>query len=156
MSEVSSNAEIVSFRARILSLDANDCGLDSPEVEPERFELEDVQSLFSESKSVSPDNDSSNLDQSREPEHVSVCEQVIDQVLSDCQSCLRGAVYAELRRLQCNREADAVVLVGVVSTFHKKQLAQESIRMVPGLGRIINQVEVSPEHFSNQWVTAPR
>lgn len=39
------------------------------------------------------------------------------------------------------READ-VVLTGSVRTYFQKQMAQESLRHVPGIGRIVNDLEV--------------
>lgn len=39
---------------------------------------------------------------------------------------------------------DEVVLQGVVGSYYQKQLAQESVRVVAGVGRVRNQLEVAP------------
>ncbi len=55
------------------------------------------------------------------------------------------------RTLDIEMHGDDVVLTGVVDTYYQKQLAQESIRDIDGIGRIHNEIEVQslPERESS-------
>lgn len=75
-------------------------------------------------------------------------ESGVSQPISDrCHDRLQAAGYAELRHLQCSPTSDGVILEGFVSSFFNKQLAQEAIRSIEGVGRVSNRVEVQPELF---------
>ncbi len=46
------------------------------------------------------------------------------------------------RRIRYELRGEDVVLTGSVRTYFEKQMAQESLRRIQGLGRIVNDVEV--------------
>ena len=46
------------------------------------------------------------------------------------------------RRVEYRIESQQVILTGTVQTFFQKQMAQESLRRVEGIDRIVNQLEV--------------
>lgn len=48
------------------------------------------------------------------------------------------------RRVRAEIDADNVILKGVVRSYYYKQLAQESIRSVPGVTAIRNEIIVAP------------
>ncbi|MCH8829310.1 MAG: BON domain-containing protein [Planctomycetes bacterium] len=57
------------------------------------------------------------------------------------------------RNLQVEMSGDDVVLRGVVETYYQKQLAQEFIREIDGVGNIRNEIEVHsppPRVFAGQ------
>ena len=55
---------------------------------------------------------------------------------------LRASPHAALRSIKCGVNEDVLVLRGHVPTYHLKQLAQETVRAIDGVGAIINSVEV--------------
>ncbi len=50
--------------------------------------------------------------------------------------------YAVLRTLKCQFQEGVLRLHGCVCSFYYKQLAQESVRAIAGVERIVNMVEV--------------
>lgn len=50
--------------------------------------------------------------------------------------------YAVLRTLKCQFQEGVLRLRGCVCSFYYKQLAQESVRAIAGVERIVNMVEV--------------
>lgn len=57
--------------------------------------------------------------------------------------CWESSGYTELKKLDCDFESGVVYLRGIVSSFYYKQLAQETIRHIEGINRIINEIVVS-------------
>jgi osmotically-inducible protein OsmY len=74
----------------------------------------------------------------------------VEETYQDCQSELRGVVQSALarslylsgRNLRIEVHEDGVVLRGFVRSYYHKQLAQESVKSIPGLRRIHNEIEV--------------
>ncbi len=64
-------------------------------------------------------------------------------VAAAAQDRLRASDYRGLRSLSCECHHGVLVLLGRVSSFHQKQLAQESVRRIPGVRAIVNRVEVT-------------
>ena len=58
---------------------------------------------------------------------------------------LQQSPYATVRRLSCEMAKGELILQGQVSTFFEKQLAQEAVRRVEGVTRIINEITVSTQ-----------
>ncbi|WP_182870670.1 BON domain-containing protein [Rhodopirellula sp. JC639] len=56
--------------------------------------------------------------------------------------CWESSGYTELKKLDCDFESGVVYLRGIVSSFYYKQLAQETIRHIEGINRIINEIVV--------------
>ena len=54
------------------------------------------------------------------------------------------AVHPHLggRRVRCETQEDRVILRGTVESFFQKQLAQEALRRIDGVGQIDNRLEV--------------
>jgi hypothetical protein len=49
----------------------------------------------------------------------------------------------ELQQLECELSDDTLTLHGRVSSFYLKQLAQEAVRELPGVHRVVNNLEVT-------------
>ena len=58
------------------------------------------------------------------------------------ESALSRSSYLAGKNLRFEVHADDVVLRGVVHSYYQKQLAQESLRSIAGVGRIQNEIEV--------------
>ncbi len=58
------------------------------------------------------------------------------------QESLVGSCHCELQSLSCELHDGALVLRGRVSSYYRKQLAQERVRIVVGSLKIHNAVEV--------------
>jgi osmotically-inducible protein OsmY len=56
---------------------------------------------------------------------------------------LHRAGYLALRDIACDADGDALRLRGRLPTYYLKQLAQELAAEVEGVGRVINQIQVS-------------
>jgi hypothetical protein len=50
--------------------------------------------------------------------------------------------YAALGRVDCRSAGDAIILHGIVPTYHLKQLAQVFVQRVHGVGRVVNRLDV--------------
>jgi hypothetical protein len=66
----------------------------------------------------------------------------IDNLAEIARGRLRSSPYASLRTLSCDLEGGGLVLRGRLPSFHHKQLAQETVRWLAGVGQIINETEV--------------
>lgn len=55
---------------------------------------------------------------------------------------LRASAHPCLRTLECEYQAGVLVLRGQVSSYYQKQLAQETVRDLPGVEVIRNMIEV--------------
>ncbi len=64
------------------------------------------------------------------------------QILQLARERLEATKIYELSRLHCELQGDALVIRGNVSSFYLKQLAQEAVKSMPGIRRIINQTDV--------------
>src|SRR3972149_243006 len=58
------------------------------------------------------------------------------------ERALMRSPHLNNRRLRFETAGDTVVLPGVVHTYYHKQLAQESVKSVPGVSHIDNRIEV--------------
>jgi osmotically-inducible protein OsmY len=59
---------------------------------------------------------------------------------------LRGNSYPAVRHVSCECHNGTVFLRGRLPSYHLKQIAQEVIARVNGVARVINEIEVGPEH----------
>ena len=55
---------------------------------------------------------------------------------------LRDSTYHALRHVRCQGEAGTVTLVGQVTSFHLKQMAQAMVGNLEGVKRVVNLLEV--------------
>jgi osmotically-inducible protein OsmY len=67
-----------------------------------------------------------------------ICDKVAVAILSRFQSHHNF----EIRRVNCEVRQGVLVIRGQVSSYYLKQLAQESVRSLAGLSRIVNRLEV--------------
>lgn len=70
---------------------------------------------------------------------------MIDQDLSLAERvsrALRRDPYLARRDLRCQTLDGRIKLTGVVHSYYQKQLAQEVIRRIDGVGRVENELEV--------------
>tara|TARA_R110001592_G_scaffold165883_1_gene400482 strand:+ start:79860 stop:80258 length:399 start_codon:yes stop_codon:yes gene_type:complete len=61
---------------------------------------------------------------------------------------LLSSEYREVRGLACETCEGILILHGQVSSWHQKQVAQEILRHLSGIRKIVNNVEVVPLHPS--------
>lgn len=61
---------------------------------------------------------------------------------------LRSSTHREVQVLTCEHHEGALILRGQVTSWHQKQVAQETIRHLPDVGMIVNCVEVVPRRPS--------
>ena len=65
-----------------------------------------------------------------------------NQAARAAQRRLMASAYAGLRSVRCEYRRGALILNGRVSTYFHKQLAQETVRSLPGVTKIVNQISV--------------
>ena len=70
------------------------------------------------------------------------CCALSDEVANAAKHRMQTYHYFEIRRLQCEFQDGILILRGQVSTYFLKQIAQEAVRSVSGVSRIINRLEV--------------
>jgi hypothetical protein len=59
------------------------------------------------------------------------------------QCRLEASAYVALKGVTCQFRRGALLLSGRVPTYYHKQLAQETIRSLPGVSAIVNEIFVS-------------
>ena len=64
------------------------------------------------------------------------------QVMNSAAQRLQASPYAALRSIGCEFHEGVLVLRGRVRTYFLKQMAQETVRTLDGVGLIVNVVEV--------------
>lgn len=64
---------------------------------------------------------------------------------------LRSGTYREVRELTCEQHGGVLILLGQVSSWYRKQMAQEVIRRLPGIEEIKNCMEVVPQSPPKHW-----
>src|SRR5690349_12169223 len=77
------------------------------------------------------------------------CESPVNRDESDwndladiARTCLQTSAHRALRFLKCECGQGILILRGRVSSYYDKQLAQESVRHLPGLKALVNVIEV--------------
>ena len=70
------------------------------------------------------------------------CRALSDEVANAAKLRMQTYHYFEIRRLQCEFQDGILILRWQVSSYFLKQLAQEAVRSVVGVTRILNKVEV--------------
>ncbi len=71
-----------------------------------------------------------------------------DDVQPRAQAALANSPFFELREIQVQRRASALLICGEVSSFYHKQLAQEAVRSVCREIELINLIQVKSERES--------
>ena len=70
-------------------------------------------------------------------------------VTSAAQLRIESAHHCRLQHVRCEHRNGVLTLTGTVPTFYHKQIAQECVRVVPGVTRIVNMLDVV-------WESNPR
>ncbi len=65
-------------------------------------------------------------------------EHITDQI----EFALQNSPYLGFRKIEVCQNADQIILTGRVDSYFEKQIAQETLRCVEGIGQIDNQLEV--------------
>ena len=63
-------------------------------------------------------------------------------ILSQADYALKHSSYPALRQLSVDNEEGSLVICGKVTSYHLKQLAQETVFPVRGPFRLVNRVDV--------------
>ena len=64
------------------------------------------------------------------------------EVVETAEKRFRASSYVALRSIKCEFHEGVIVLRGRVASYYLKQLAQEMVRNLAGIGAILNVVEV--------------
>ncbi|MCC6127492.1 MAG: BON domain-containing protein [Pirellulales bacterium] len=70
-------------------------------------------------------------------------------VAKSVRSSLEQSAYHVLRTVSFSYEHGVLLLRGQLPTYFHKQLAQEAVRRINGVTRIVNQIEVTSEPSLN-------
>lgn len=74
-------------------------------------------------------------------------ERDYEDLAAVARKCLRASAHRALRYLTCEYGQGILILRGRVSSYYDKQLAQESVRHLPGIKGLLNGIEVVvPQH----------
>ncbi len=64
------------------------------------------------------------------------------QIGGAASECLRSSQHRFLRTIICECDQGTLTLRGKVSSFYRKQLAQEAVARITGAMRVVNEIEV--------------
>ena len=56
--------------------------------------------------------------------------------------CLQNSPYQAVKRVLCECDHGVLFLRGRLSSFHQKQVAQETVARVEGVTQVINEIKV--------------
>ena len=65
-----------------------------------------------------------------------------DVIAETAHARLAASLYANVRRVSCSYDHDVLTLRGWLPSFYEKQIAQEAVRGLSGVRRIVNEIEV--------------
>jgi osmotically-inducible protein OsmY len=71
------------------------------------------------------------------------CQRDAELTVGMARAELSKSSYRDLKGIRCDGMGDMMVLRGEVGTYYLKQLAQETIRPVDGVQRILNMIRVT-------------
>lgn len=63
-------------------------------------------------------------------------------VLKEAQEALAGQLFHLRHRLACEYSDGLLLLRGRVTSYYQKQVAQEAVRRLNAVDRVVNQIEV--------------
>jgi osmotically-inducible protein OsmY len=64
------------------------------------------------------------------------------QVAKRAADCLQSSPYTNVRCVSCVYDQGMLMLRGRVPSFYQKQLAQEAVNKLEGVGQVVNEIEV--------------
>jgi len=65
-----------------------------------------------------------------------------DDIGASANECLRASPYKAFAGVSCQCEHGVLLLRGRVSSFHHKQVAQETVAKVSGVTQVVNSIDV--------------
>ncbi len=68
---------------------------------------------------------------------IHVCE-----IAESAKECLQNSPYQAVRGILCEGNQGVLFLRGHLSSFHYKQVAQETVAGVQGVNQVVNEIEV--------------
>ena len=63
-------------------------------------------------------------------------------IVEAAMECLQNSPYYAVRGVLCECDDGILFLRGHLSSFHQKQVAQETVAWVKGVTQVINEIEV--------------
>jgi osmotically-inducible protein OsmY len=63
-------------------------------------------------------------------------------IVEAARRCLQNSPYTTLRGVSCKCRHGVLLLTGRLSSFHQKQIAQETVARVQGVTQVVNEIEV--------------
>lgn len=63
-------------------------------------------------------------------------------IVKQVQENLERSAYSALKTVSCECDGESLVLKGKLPNYYYKQLAQEAVRRIEGIVRVINKIEV--------------
>lgn len=66
----------------------------------------------------------------------------LDDLIQRVDTAIKTNPHLNGHRVYCQEESGTVVLQGRVSSFFQKQIAQETLKRLDGVEKVINQLEV--------------
>ncbi len=75
---------------------------------------------------------------------LTVCDNCVDlcKIAEAAMECLKDSPYRALRRISCECKGGILFLRGHLSSFHEKQVAQETVASVRSMIQVVNDIEV--------------
>ncbi len=75
-------------------------------------------------------------------EIVTDCHSASRELLQRVDSAIKGNPHLTRHQVFCQEESGIVILHGRVGSFFQKQMAQESLKRLAGVEKVINELEV--------------
>ena len=70
------------------------------------------------------------------------CSLLSRKIVETATRQLLESPYANVRRISCDYDQGLLFLRGRMPCFYHKQLAQETVREIEGVDRVVNEIEV--------------
>ena len=64
------------------------------------------------------------------------------KIAEAAKECLKDSPYRAVRGILCECNQGVLFLRGHLSSFHHKQVAQETVSKVKGINQVVNEIEV--------------
>ncbi len=72
------------------------------------------------------------------------------RIAASAMQCWASSGYAALTHIDCCCRQGVLFIFGVVPSYYFKQMAQESIRVVEGIDKIVNQLTVQAKDQASE------
>lgn len=66
-----------------------------------------------------------------------------DSPATEANSILRSSSYHSIRQVNCTFRNGVLMIDGQLPSFHMKQVAQDAVKSVEGVDKIVNRIEVT-------------